>query len=372
MRIGINAQILTDGRTGVTRFAQNIIQSFPRIGVQHTFVIFGNSPLLSFEERNVELVRTASCINSSSKRILWEQLILPRLARKHNLDCMFYPDHTSSLFQEHVPQSIMLHDLAPYAMPDTFSAARRIYKQFAIARSVRNAQIIFSDSQSTRTEALKYFPGIGNKIHVVPLGLEHTIARVEDESVLAAIRKRYSLREPFLLFIGTLEARKNVLRLIRAFAEGRRLYGWKHSLVLAGAPGHGYDGIAQLIRQEGIQEHVIVTGYIDNSDLSSFYSLADIFIYPSLYEGFGFPPLEAMKCGCPVVVSNTTSLPEVVGDAGVYINPYDEQSIRTGIHSLVGDASLKNKFIQSGRARSMQFTWEKTVQTMIEILERIR
>lgn len=278
MRIGFNAQIITDGRTGVTRFAQNVVRLFPKIGSKHEFVVFGNSPSLKFEEKNIELVPTHVLVNTSTKRIIWEQTMLPRLTEQHDLDIMFYPDHTSSLLPQKVKQAIVLHDLAPFAMPQTFSIIRRLYKQKAITHSVRKADIIFADSYSTKSEALFYFPDIENKINVVHLGLEHSIERVSDQELLSAIRKRYALKVPFILFIGTIETRKNVLRLIKAFAQGRRTYGWPHILVLAGAPGYGYQEIERMILNEGILDYVTLTGYIKDNELSSFYSSGYIYL----------------------------------------------------------------------------------------------
>jgi glycosyltransferase involved in cell wall biosynthesis len=256
-------------------------------------------------------------------------------------------------------------------MPETFSRVRRFYKQLAIARSIQAANVILADSQATKAEALRYFPEINNKINVVHLGLEYSIERVTNQEVLSNIRKRYALRDPFLLYIGTLEARKNILRMIKAFAQGRRKFGWNHRLVLAGARGYGYQDITRAIIEEQLQENVIITGYVKDEDLSSLYSLADIFIYPSFYEGFGFPPLEAMKCGCPVIVSNTSSMPEVIGDAGLYIDPYDETSITRQINCLLQDDLLKKSLIQKGKERSLQFTWEKTVKKTLDILGQV-
>ncbi len=371
MRIGLNAQILTDGRTGVTRYAHNVIRLMPKIGVDHEFVVFGNLPDLKFEEKNITLAHTNKIINSSSKRILWEQTILPHLTRKWNLDLMFYPDHTSSLWSSAIAQAIVIHDLAPYAMPKTFSMLRRTYKKHVISRSVRISNIILSDSYATKAEAVRHFPDIEKKIHVVHLGIENSIDRTTDQKLLSEIKKCYKLQPPFILFIGTLEARKNILRLIKAFVQGRKIYGWIHTLVLVGSPGYGYQEIKKMIVEENVENYVTITGYIKDCELSGFYSLADIFIYPSLYEGFGFPPLEAMKCGCPVIVSNSTSLPEVVGEAGLYIDPYDENSISEKINCLIQDAKLKNNLIKKGKEHSLQFTWEKTVQGILDVLTRV-
>ena len=175
MRIGFNAQILTDGRSGVARYARNVIRLLPILGKDHEFVVFGNSEVLKNDEKNVILVPTSTKVNSSSKRILWEQLILPKLIKKYNLDLMFYPDHTCSLWLNKVAQVIVLHDLTPFAKPQTFSTSRRLYKQYAIKRSVEKAKVILADSYATKSEALRYFKNIEQKINVVHLGIEHSI-----------------------------------------------------------------------------------------------------------------------------------------------------------------------------------------------------
>jgi glycosyltransferase involved in cell wall biosynthesis len=368
MRIGYNAQILKDGRTGVARYARNVISLLPKIGSQHEFVVFSNSQELKYDEKNVVLVPTSDFVNSSSKRVFWEQTVLPGLIKKWKIDLMCYPDHTASLWTKDIKQAIVLHDLAPYALPHTFNPSRRLYKQYAIARSIRTAAVVIADSFATKSEAERFFPEYSHKVHVVHLGLERSIEKVIDPEKLSDIRKRYTIKTPFILFVGTLEARKNILRLIKAYAQGRRKYGLKHTLVLAGSQGFGYQEIERTIIEEKVQDFITITGYINDSELYGFYSLADIFVYPSLYEGFGFPPLEAMRCGCPVVVSNSTSLPEVVGEAGLYIDPFDETSITAQINCLIQDESLRKDLIKKGEERSLQFTWEKTVHNILDIL----
>lgn len=371
MRIGFNAQILTDGRTGVTCYARNVVRLLPKIGKEHEFIIFGNSPDLHYDENNVKVIITPQWINTSSKRIIWEQIYLPLLVKKYKIDIMFYPDHTASFFLKKIKQAIMVHDLAPFTMADTFHKMRRIYKQKAINYSINSAKIVFVNSFFTKSEVVRYFPNIKNKINIVHLGLEKSIERISDEALLADHRKKYSLKEPVILFVGTIETRKNIIRLIRAFAKGKRTYGWQHSLLLVGMPGHGFNDIQKEIFSNKIQDFVKISGYVQENELSIFYSLADIFVYPSLYEGFGFPPLEAMRCGCPVIVSNSTSIPEVVGDAGLYVDPYNESSITEQINLLINNSNLKKELVEKGYKRSLQFTWEKTVSSTLEVLESL-
>jgi glycosyltransferase involved in cell wall biosynthesis len=368
MRIGLNAQILTDGRTGVTRFAKNVIQLLPEIGAAHEFVVFGNPLDVKLNQKNVILVPTSNLINSSAKRIVWEQTVLPRLIRKYKIDLMYYPDHTSPVLKIKTKTIITVHDVSTFAVPETVGIARRLYKQAVIKRSVRLCDAIITGSEATKNEMVKYLRRSKNKIKVVPYGIEDSFKQILDNAVLSSIKAKYNLTTPFILHVGTIEARKNIVRIVRAFAKGRKSSQWKHNLVLVGTPGYGFDKIKEVIAEEKVEDSVIITGHIDNNDLSGIYSLADALIYPSLYEGFGFPPLEAMKCGCPVVASYATSLPEVIGDAGVFVDPNNEENIFGALDRVITDKKLHNKLVQQGKERVRQFTWTKTVEGILNVM----
>ncbi|MBN1397124.1 MAG: glycosyltransferase family 4 protein [Bacteroidetes bacterium] len=371
MRIGFNAQILTDGRTGVTRFAKNVIELLPEIGKPHEFVIFGNPKDVIVKHSNAILIPTSDSINSSAKRILWEQTVLPRLIKKYNLDLMYYPDHTSPIYKIKPKVIISVHDVSTFAVPETVGFKRRLYKQTVIKRSAKLCDAIITGSEATKKEISKYLPGSASKVRVVPYGLEESFSQIKDKKILLSIKAKYNLSAPFILHVGTVEARKNIIRMIRAFAKGHKNYGFQHKLVLVGKPGYGYDKIQQTIIEEGVKDFVTITGHIDNEDLSGIYSLADVLIYPSLYEGFGFPPLEAMKCGCPVVASHVTSLPEVIGLAGVYVNPESDESILGALYRVISDRKLHGKLVQLGKERVLHFTWKNTVKGILEVITNI-
>jgi glycosyltransferase involved in cell wall biosynthesis len=371
MRIGLNAQILTDGRTGVTRFAKNVIQLLPEIGTEHEFIVFGNPLDVNVQQKNVTLVPTPALINSSAKRIVWEQTLLPHLIKNLNIDLMYYPDHTSPVYKIKPKVIITVHDVSTFAIPETVGTARRLYKQTVIKRSVQLCDAILTGSEATKKEMIKYLPLSAHKTSVVLYGLEESIAPIQDNIILSSIKEKYQLATPFILHVGTIEARKNIVRIVRAFAKGRKNHQWKQRLVLVGTPGYGFDEIERTIAEESVKDSVTITGYVDNNDLSGFYSLADALIYPSLYEGFGFPPLEAMKCGCPVVASYTTSLPEVIGDAGILVNPYSENEIFDALHRVITDKKLHDELVQKGKDRIRQFTWKKTVEGILQVMTRI-
>ncbi|MGD1046278.1 MAG: glycosyltransferase family 1 protein [Bacteroidota bacterium] len=368
MRIGLNAQILTDGRTGVTRFAKNVIQLLPEIGIEHEFIVFGNPLDVNLQQKNVTLVPTPALINSSAKRIVWEQTWLPHLIKNLNIELMYYPDHTSPIYKIKPKVIITVHDVSTFAVPETVGTTRRLYKQAVIKRSVQLCDAILTGSEATKKEMIKYLPHSAHKTSVVLYGLEESFAQVQDNTILSSIKAKYQLATPFILHVGTIEARKNIVRIVRAFAQGRKNHQWKQRLVLVGTPGYGFDEIEKTIVEERVEDSVTITGYVDNNDLSGIYSLADALIYPSLYEGFGFPPLEAMKCGCPVVASYMTSLPEVIGDAGILINPYSENEIFDALHRVITDKKLHDKLVQKGKDRVRQFTWKKTVEGILQVM----
>ncbi len=243
-----------------------------------------------------------------------------------------------------------------------------MYKQAVIKRSVELCDAIITGSEATKNEMIKYLPCSVSKIKVIPYGIEDSFKQVTDKSVLSSIKTKYNLTTPFILHVGTIEARKNIIRIVRAFANGRKNHQWKHSLVLVGTPGYGFDKIQMVIEEEGMKSDVIITGHVDNNDLQGIYSLADALIYPSLYEGFGFPPLEAMKCGCPVIASYSTSLPEVIGNAGIFIDPKSEDKIFNALHRVITDKKLHNMLVQQGKERVRHFTWKKTVKGILQVM----
>jgi len=177
---------------------------------------------------------------------------------------------------------------------------------------------------------------------------------------VATLRRRHGLPEPMILYLGTLEPRKNLPRLLEAYALLRRRPGVRHRLVLAGGRGWYYDEIRAAVERLGLRDEVLFPGYVPEEDKPLWYSAADLFVYPSLYEGFGLPPLEAMACGTPVVVSNTSSLPEVVGEAGLCVDPLDPEALARAMLALISDRERHRAYREAGLARARAFTWRTT------------
>ncbi len=232
--------------------------------------------------------------------------------------------------------------------------------------SIKKADIIIADSYSTKRDIVKFFRIKEEKIKVVYLGVEsrfHPISNVEE------YRLRNNLPSKMILNVGTLEPRKNVAALIRAFKKlkGRGLKDYK--LVIAGDKGWLYKRIFDEVKSNDLQEEVLFLGIVEDEDMPMLYNCADIFVYPSLYEGFGLPPLEAMACGIPVITSNTSSLPEVIGNAGIMVDPDDINALCKAMYNVLKDKKLWHQMSNKGLERAKLFSWEETAKKVLEIYD---
>jgi glycosyltransferase involved in cell wall biosynthesis len=237
--------------------------------------------------------------------------------------------------------------------------------RWAMIKSIKNADVIITISDYIKYETEKYF----NKKNVfsIKLAAEPELFFAVGENEINSVREKYSIHKPYILSVCTLEPRKNLTTLIQAYAqlEDRKSY----DLVLAGMPGWKNKDISATRERLGVAENIIFTGYVPNDDLRGLYSGALMFVYPSLYEGFGLPVLEAMQCGCPVIISNTSSLPEVVGDAGITVDPGDITGFRNAMQKLAADSELRDALRKKGITRAATFSWDKSFQMLMDRIQ---
>ncbi|NOZ27369.1 MAG: glycosyltransferase family 4 protein [Chloroflexi bacterium] len=232
-------------------------------------------------------------------------------------------------------------------------------------RSVLRARRIIADSFSTRDDLVQTWNIPSERISVVHVGVEKVYRPAPPEAV-EAFRRRRGLPERFVLYLGTLEPRKNVIAAVEAFARWIQATGDRTTwLILGGAKGWYYEQIFSRVQELGITDRVRFPGYIPSAELPDWYRAAEVFLYPSLYEGFGLPPLEAMACGTPVITSNTSSLPEVVGDAALKVDPHDVEAIAEALARLLEDADLRRQLREAGLERARLFSWERTARETI-------
>lgn len=267
---------------------------------------------------------------------------------------------------------VTVHDMVYRAFPETVRGRTKTMLDMGLVPSMRRADAIVTDSEFSRSEIVKYYPQFAGKIRVVPCGVDlQRFHPVEDAAAIAQVRETYGIGERYFLYLGTLEPRKNLERLIEAYAAYAKSMDDPAQLVLAGGKGWLYDGIFARVQALGLEDRVIFTQYIASEDMCALMSGALAFTFPSLYEGFGMPPLEAMACGTPVLVSDAASLPEVTGDSAVIVRAEDTDSITQGLVRLATDADLRRRLSQEGLARAKTFTWERSAGMLYDIYREV-
>ena len=266
-----------------------------------------------------------------------------------------------------LPSVFTVHDLAFLVHPETHLRSNRAYLAAMMPRYVAAATLLIADSESTRRDVLARYAVAPDQVRVVPLGVEPTFAPMRPEQARRLVAERHGLAGPYLLFVGTLEPRKNLRGLLEAYAALQRRRADPPLLAIAGAEGWQYDDLYQVVQREGLAQRVRFLGRVADADLPALYSAAAVFVYPSLYEGFGLPPLEALSCGAPVVCSDRSSLPEVVGDAALLVDPLDGRALAGALERLLEDDALRRDLRGRGLARAARFTWERTAAATLDV-----
>ncbi len=307
-----------------------------------------------------------------SARFIGRHVQWPARLRRLKPDAFFGPVGALPWRDVGGPSVITVHDLSFLMYPDRFPRAQRGYLRLFAALTARRAQGIMTDSEHTRKDVIRLLGADPERVSTVYPGLDPEFRPCEDESLLAEFRARHGLGEQPILFLGTLEPRKNVDTLVKAYAalraqgllEGQRL-------VLGGGRGWLYQAIFDTIRALRLDKEVVLPGYVPAEELPLWYSSAGIFVYPSAYEGFGLPPLEAMACGVPVITSNSSSLPEVVGDAAICVEPGNVAALAEAIGRAAVDPDLRREMRARGLERARRFNWEDTARGALRVYERV-
>lgn len=361
MRIGIAARGL-DGRGGVKQYIESLISAFLKIDKENEYYFFYNSPefIGKYPEAN-EIV-----LNSSSK-MFWDYYLLPKAAKKYNIDVMLFPKNVLPFFIK-CKSLIVIHDLAYYmAELNAYPLIDRIYMRLMINSSVNRANHIIAVSENTKKDIIKFTGARDDKITVIHEASDKKYGIINNETDLNRIRHKYSLSHKFILSHYSLSPRKNINRLLIAFNSLNHKI--PHELVLVG--GGSFNSKIENNLNNNSDSKVVNLGYVEDEDMPILYNLADLFVYPSLYEGFGLPPLEAMACGCPVISSNTSSLPEVVGDASSMIDPYNIEELAKTIYDVLTDNMLREDKIRKGLERKKLFSWEKCAEEYLKIFKDV-
>jgi len=353
-------------RVGAGNYIFNLTRAVLAQDVHNDYIVFAKASDLA--DLAITAPRATPIVSASDaplKRIIWEQTQLPLLARTHRLDVLHSPHYTMPWLAG-CRSVVTFHDMIFFLYPAMHITYKKIFFQTMIRVSLRHADLIIADSESTRHDVLRLLHADPAKIVTVPLGVSPLYRPLDD---VHTIRQTYRLPERFILFVGVLEPRKNLVTLLRAFRMVRDR-GWPHSLVIVGRKGWMYANLFQEVERLNLRDHVIFTGYVPEADLPGLFNAAEFFVYPSVYEGFGLPVLEALACGIPVITSNRSSLPEIVGDAGILIDPNNVDELAAQMSMLAADNDLRIELRRKGLARAQLFSWERTARETIAAYER--
>lgn len=269
------------------------------------------------------------------------------------------------------PSVVTVHDVSFAVRPEFFTLRDRIFLGTLVPASLRRADCVITDTQYTRRELIRVYGLPQEKIAVIPLAADPRYRPLERERCRRDIAARHGITQPFILYVGTLQPRKNPATLIRAYARMRRRSRLPHKLLIVGKPKYLYDEVFEAIRTSGVEADVLFAGFVRDDDLPTYYNAAELLAFPSHYEGFGLPVVEAMQCGTPVVCSNASCLPEVVGDAAILADPHDADAFADALERVLSDPAAAATLAERGRRRAGEFSWEQTARRTLAVYQAV-
>ena len=371
MKIGIDARLLSY-RRGMGNFLYNLLVELHSLDSENSYVLYTDKPVddaLTFT--NAPQIRVLSV----PVYLLWEQVALPLVAIRDNLDILHCPANTGPLY---LPKSVKLvltiHDvmyMLPTSVlpssPSPYQRLGRLYRRVVVRSVARRADAIVTDSNYSRQDILQYLNVEEDKTHVVWIAPNRACRVITDKNGLNKVRVKYGLNRPFILALAGIDPRKNTRRVIEAFALLLEDASTNYQLALVGLPPSAQQDFLQCAQELEAANQIVFTGFIPEKDLVALYNLAQVFVYPSLYEGFGLPVLEAMACGTPVVTSPVSSIPEVAGEAALFVDPANVAEISQGIIQVLASKELARRLQTLGFAQVSRFSWQRTAMEMLRI-----
>jgi glycosyltransferase involved in cell wall biosynthesis len=378
MKIGINSLYLKFPISGAGQYLVHLLNALTEIDQSHEYILLGLQPkiqrsfFLAKFPYQAEAVPSFATHNEDLERLVWEQFTGPKAAHKAGLDILHIPYFACPLIPR-TPIVVTIHDVLQFRLPIyRMGIKKKVYLDL-YARAARRATSIITVSQHAKQDMIDTLNLPPDRIHVIYEAAGDEYRPVADPSALVAVRSRYGLNERYILYLGGLDQRKNVLQLVRSFAYlYKQLEDPNLQLLIAGDPdkysGPMFPDPRPIATELGMTNQIIYR-FIEEEDKPAVYSGASVFVFPSLYEGFGLTPLEAMSCGAPVICSNRTSLPEVVGDAAISLDPNNTEAMVEAMRSVLTDGALHANLRARSLKRASQFNWHKTAIETIAVYE---
>jgi glycosyltransferase involved in cell wall biosynthesis len=389
MHIGINAQLLSFSQNyrngGISRYILYLLTELANQPGQHEYTIFVNGQ--EVVECLKEVIRKNTAGNSKQtqisyvpvswpesrpiSRVAWEQLKLPALLREKRIDVFHSP---ANVLPERLPHScagvVTLHDLAFLRYPHVLTRSKHVYHRTFTMRSLHRATMIIANSNSTKQDAIELAGITAKHIRTVYPCIDERFSNVVLDEDVQSFRQAHGLTMGYLLYLGTLEPRKNITTLIDAYAQLRATYSRDEKLVLAGGKGWLYDATFQRVQELGLESEVIFPGFVSDAEQLLWYHSAAVFVYPSLYEGFGMPVTEALACGIPVVTSNVSSLPEAGATLALTVDPHDSEAMAGAIYQALTDGAVRQRCRTQATTVAQQFSARTMAEQTIAVYEQ--
>ena len=369
MRIAIDAHSVGTGLGGNESYATNLIEALAAIDSVNQYTLYVTRPaaVKTFSDRWPNFIVRQTRPHTPLIRI---PLTLSAELRKNPVDVL-HVQFTAPPFAP-CPVVVSIHDLSFEHLPETFKRRSRAQLRLTVRRSARKATHILALSEHARADIVATYGIAPERVTAIPLAAADRFRPITDEKELQRVRHTYGIAGDYILTVGSIQPRKNLRRLISAYTRLRREApeATHPSLVIVGRQAWLFGDTLRAIRDSGFADSIILTGYVPDADLPALYSGARCFVYPSFFEGFGLPPLEAMKCGVPVIAGNRTSLVEVVADAGLLVDSLDSDAIASALSRVLNDRELREELSVKGLNRSRLFRWQETAKRTLEVYER--
>ena len=367
MKIGIMLRHYEQQEGGVKVYTKKLLPLLFSLGSRHQYVLIYQNPKLVgtyAQYPNVEEV-----VASMPGTVPWDQIAVPWIARKKRVDLIFNPKFTIPFFTK-AKKMFVLHGSEWFEIPEHFKKHDQLYFNFFVPLYCKYSDAFVAVSNAVKTDVVKHTGVNPSKVFAIHNGFDPSLFQpVRDPAKLREVREKYKLPERFILWCGQIESRKNVARLLRAFALIKDSI--PHQLVLAGEQRWSTRAELEVVRELKIEDRLSFPGWVQHSDLPTVYSLAEQFAFPSLYEGFGIPLIEAMACGCPIVTANTCAPPEVLDGAGCLVDPLSVEDIAAGMRKVLFDEPLRAAMIAKGLERAKAFGWDQCARQLLAAFDSL-
>jgi len=376
MRIGINILFLIPGKVGGSEiYLRNLLENLTMIDRENEYILFTNmenSGTFKISQDNFKEVLCPVRASFRPARVLWEQFILPFQIKKYRIEVLHSPGYTAPLLAS-CCSIVTIHDMNYFYYPEDFSKLTTFFLKLLVPLAARRSRKIITVSRNSKKDIVQILKIPESKICVIyEAGSSHlSVPIVIENKVREKLKERCGIDKKFILTVSVSHPHKNLHRLVEAYDILCKRYQIACQLLIVGIKGRAQSGLMNLVKELSLEKRVIFTGWVSNEDLLLLYSEAELFVFPSLFEGFGIPVLEAMAQGTPIVSSNAASLPEVVGDGALLVDPCNIDEIAEAMHRVLTDETLRVALIKRGFKRVSRFSWEKTARETLAVYKRV-